>query len=154
MAWYVPLNVEIPIRTSRGTCSGIHTSANAGMALTRVVHVCRTCDRNAPPATTAARAGTALATTLRGLLATTPGADWDVREVACLNGCLKPCNVAFRGPDRYSYRFSRITPADLPQILAFGDCYWRAATGEVAEEKIPEALRAKLTVRTPPRGHW
>ncbi len=122
--------------------------------MTRTVTVCRTCDRNAPPDSGAAQAGTALAAALRAVLAATPKAHWDVREVACLNGCLKPCNVAFRGPDRYTYRFSRITPEDLPQIVAFGNRYWREATGEVAPAKIPAVLRAKLTVCTPPRGHW
>lgn len=122
--------------------------------MTRTVYVCRTCDRNAPPDSGAAQAGTMLASAMCDLLAARPDAPWDVREVACLNGCLKPCNVAFRGPDRYTYRFSRVTTGDLAQIIAFGICYWREATGEVAREKIPDALRAKLTVCTPPRGHW
>ena len=122
--------------------------------MTRVVYVCRTCERNAPPGSGPARAGAALATALRAVLAAKPEADWNVREVACLNGCLKPCNVSFRGPDRYTYRFSRITGGDLPQIAEFGRRYWREAAGEVSMEKIPEDVRAKLTVCTPPRGHW
>lgn len=121
--------------------------------MSRLVYVCRTCDRNAPPGSRAAQAGGALAAALRNVLAA-QGPDGDVREVACLNGCLRPCNVAFRGPDRHTYRFSRITPADLPQIAAFAGRYWNEATGAVTDERIPEALRAKLTVRTPPRGHW
>lgn len=120
--------------------------------MTRVVYVCRTCDRNAAPGSAPAQAGTALAAALRDALAADP--DWVVREVACLNGCLKPCNIAFRGPDRYTYRFSRLSADDVAGIVAFGQRYWRAAAGEVAGEKIPEALRAKLTVRTPPRGQW
>ena len=122
--------------------------------MTRIVYVCRTCDRNAPPGSEAAQAGSFLASAMRKLLAATPQANWEVREVACLNGCLKPCNFSFRGPDRYTYRFSRITADDLPQIVEFGGRYWRAAAGEVAGEKIPEELRAKLTVCTPPRGNW
>lgn len=120
----------------------------------RIVCVCRTCDRNAPRGSGAADAGTVLAAALRDLVAARPGENWDVREVACLNGCLKPCNVAVRGADRYTYRFSRVTPGDLPQFVAFAEAYWREANGEVAPEKIPEPLRAKLTVCTPPRGHW
>ncbi len=120
--------------------------------MTRVVYVCRSCDRNAAPGSASAEAGTVLAMTLRDALAADP--DWDVREVACLNGCLKPCNIAFRGPDRYTYRFSRLGADDVPGIVEFGSRYWRAADGEVPGEKIPEDLRAKLTVRTPPRGQW
>lgn len=120
----------------------------------RIVYVCRTCDRNAPPGSGPAQAGAALASGLREVFAAHANAEWDVREVACLNGCLKPCNVSFRGPDRYTYRFSRVTAGDLPHIVEFGGRYWLEAAGEVAEEKIPGDLRAKLTVCTPPRGHW
>jgi len=120
----------------------------------RLIYVCRTCDRNTEPAPGQRRAGEALAANLREFLDADDEADWDVREVACLNGCLKPCNLSFRGADRFTYRFSRVTVADMPDIAAFGRAYWEVAGGEVAAERIPPGLRAKLTVYTPPRGRW
>ena len=71
-------------------------------------------------------------------------------KVPCLNGCLRPCNVAFRASRKYNLRFSRLGPEDAGAILEFARAYLEHSTGDVPEEKWPEALRGRRTVRTPP----
>ena len=117
--------------------------------MTRLVYVCTTCDRNAR-VQDGDSAGAALAHELRAGC----GAALIVRAVACLSGCLRPCNVAFRGADRFTFRFSRVVADDVPAIVEFGGEYWHSAEGDVPVDRIGLALRAKLTVRTPPRGRW
>jgi predicted metal-binding protein len=116
--------------------------------------VCRTCDRNAPGGLGERSAGEELACRIRDTIDTGDERGWTVRAVACLNGCLNPCNVAFRGADRYTYRFSRLNEADVDDILAFGEHYWSVPEGAVEPNRIPGALHAKMTVCTPPRGRW
>ena len=71
-------------------------------------------------------------------------------KVPCLNGCLRPCNVALRASGKYNLRFSRLEPEDAAAILDFAHTYLEHPTGDVPEDEWPEALRGKRTVRTPP----
>jgi predicted metal-binding protein len=118
------------------------------------VFVCTTCDRNAPRTASAGSAGQSLSAALRAAIDADPGTDLNVREVACLNGCLHPCNIGFRGAGRYTYRFSKLGPADLPAVLEFSASYWQSPEGGVAPDRLPPGLSAKLSVHTPPRGRW
>ena len=124
------------------------------MPAAKLIFVCRTCDRNAPVGLGERSAGEGLACQIRDKVDPHGERRWAVREVACLNGCLNPCNVAFRGADRYTYRFSRLGGADVTHILAFGTLYWSSPEGAVEPDRIPAALRAKMSVCTPPRGRW
>ena len=71
-------------------------------------------------------------------------------KVPCLNGCLRPCNVALRASGKYNLRFSRLEPEDAGAVLDFAHAYLDHPTGDLPEEEWPEALRGKRTVRTPP----
>lgn len=73
-----------------------------------------------------------------------------LRAVHCLNGCKSPCNVAFRSPGKHGLRFSHLTPDNAGEVLSFLGAYFESEVGDVAEADIPEGLRGKLTVRTPP----
>lgn len=73
-----------------------------------------------------------------------------LRAVHCLNGCKSPCNVAFRAAGKYGLRFSRLTQENAAEVLAFLAAYNASAAGDVPEGEIPEGMRGKLTVRTPP----
>ena len=54
-----------------------------------------------------------------------------------------------------AFAFSLVpNAADVDDILAFGAHYWSAPEGAVEPNRIPCALRAKMTVCTPPRGRW
>ena len=115
--------------------------------------VCNTCDRNGAIGPSGYSAGTILASAIRAHIAATDAADeWCVRDVPCLNGCLRPCNVAFRGRDRFTYRFSRVVAADAAALLRFGAEYWDSPRGLVDDDRIPPVLRTKMTVCMPPLG--
>ena len=73
-----------------------------------------------------------------------------LRAVHCLNGCKSQCNVAFRSPGKHGLRFSHLTPENAGEVVAFLGAYHKSDIGDVPEEAIPEGMRGKLTVRTPP----
>ena len=73
-----------------------------------------------------------------------------LRAVHCLNGCKTPCNVAFRSPGKHGLRFSNLTPENAGEVLSFLGAYFESDVGNIPEGDIPEGLRGKLTVRTPP----
>ncbi|MBI2801186.1 MAG: DUF1636 domain-containing protein [Gammaproteobacteria bacterium] len=114
---------------------------------TALIFVCGTCDRDKPEMRT--KAGAALANAILAKLAA-GSSPMQVRKVACLNGCRRPCNAAFRGHGRWTYRFSQCAPSDVDDLVAFGTRYWQTAQGEVSDQVLPPTLRAKLSVRTPP----
>ena len=73
-----------------------------------------------------------------------------LRAVHCLNGCKSPCNVAFRSPGKHGLRFSHLTPENAGEVLSFLGAYLDSEVGDVPETAVPEGMRGKLTVRTPP----
>lgn len=110
-----------------------------------LLFVCTTCDRAA--GAQAPSRGRLLAEALQH------GArDFEVREVACLNGCPNPCNVALRGHGRWTWRFSGCTLGDVPALRALTLAYWRAPRGELAPDALPPGLVARISARTPPPG--
>ena len=78
------------------------------------------------------------------------GSGLELREVACLNGCLHPCNAALRAPARATLRFSALGPDDVAPLLEFAADYWRSRPGSEAKLALPAALAAKLSTTTPP----
>ncbi len=118
----------------------------------QLIYVCRTCARAAHPGSSEAGAGLRLAEQISAALAA-GGGELDVREVACLNGCLQPCNVALRGSGRNTLRFSHVVEADVPSLIVFSRQYWASAPGQDVSESIPPQLRVKLTVDTAPLAH-
>ena len=73
-----------------------------------------------------------------------------IRAVHCLNGCKSPCNVALRSPGKHGLRFSHLTPENARDVLSFLSSYHDSEVGDVPETEMPESMRGKLTVRTPP----
>ena len=138
-----------PPRGGRRAASTIHR-----------LYVCTTCVRDlrlAPDETSRGqRLAEALEHGLGGGLGRegndSPGADPQLHfiKVPCLNGCLSPCNVALRASGKFNLRFSRLEPDDARAVLDFAHTYLDHPTGDVPEEKWPEPLRGKRTVRTPP----
>ena len=74
----------------------------------------------------------------------------DLRGVFCLNGCKNPCNVSFRARDKFSLRFSHLTPDHAADVVAVAEAYAGSADGDLADSEIPGALQGKVSVRTPP----
>ena len=115
--------------------------------------VCRTCVRDAPIAPNEASKGSIMASRLRTLLREA-GLDRRVqmRVVSCLNGCVNPCNIAFRGKEKYSFRFGGLEPDDAAAAIAFAKAYSNHRQGHVPPEEWHEPLRAKLSSKIAPPG--
>ncbi|MDJ0957399.1 MAG: DUF1636 domain-containing protein [Arenicellales bacterium] len=73
-----------------------------------------------------------------------------LRRVNCLNGCLNPCNIALRAPDKYNLRFSRLTPQSAASLVQFAIAYMQSSDGIVPVESWPDELKGNQTVCTPP----
>ncbi len=99
------------------------------------------------------RQGTFLLDAVRDLIDAEPLPDsLNLRAVYCLNGCKSPCNVGFREARKHHVRFSHLTPEHAADVIAYARAYQASATGEVADDETPAAMRGKMTVRTPPIG--
>ena len=99
------------------------------------------------------RQGTFLLEAVRDLIEADPLPETlNLRAVYCLNGCKSPCNVGFRAASKHHVRFSRLTPENAADVLAYARAYQASASGDVSEEETPPPMRGKMTVRTPPIG--
>ena len=118
------------------------------------LYVCTTCVRDLRLAPGEASRGQRLADELKLRLDEEPGGNGGAGlhfiKVPCLNGCLSPCNVAFRASGKFNLRFSRLEPDYAEAVLDFARIYLDHPTGDVPEAEWPKALRGKRTVRTPP----
>ena len=99
------------------------------------------------------RQGTFLLDAVRDMIEAEPLPDTlNLRAVYCLNGCKSPCNVGFRAAGKHHVRFSRLTPENAADVLAYARTYQASTDGDVPEDETPAAMRGKMTVRTPPIG--
>ena len=116
--------------------------------MTRML-VCRTCPRYEPQ-----RPGTVTRGTALGLEAKARGAGGQeiaVMAVNCLAGCKHPCNAAVDAPDKVRLRFSRLSESDLDLLFEVAELHRASADGDIPVDELPEALRDKLTARSPAR---
>lgn len=111
-----------------------------------LLFVCVRCHRYADARSDAAGAGLALAESLAAL----GGHALEVRQVACLGGCPRPCNVALRGRARPSLLFSGVDVTDGAALIEFATAYWALTPGGDVLTAVPPTLRAKLTRQSPP----
>jgi predicted metal-binding protein len=121
---------------------------------TNVVFVCTSCDHNKPVSNDRVSEGGSLAIAFVEYLNSREDIDLAVQKIACLSGCLKPCNVALRGRDRSTFRFSHVTEQNIGAITDFGNLYWGTVDGDVGVEELAQEIRSKLTIHTPPKGRW
>lgn len=122
------------------------------MSLNRL-YICQTCVRDKALAHGEHSRGRQLSDSVKQILQTHHLGRQDrfvLRQVNCLSGCLNPCNIALRGQGKYNLRFSRLTPEDAPAVIDLAALYIDHPLGDVAEAHWPEALKGKLTARTPP----
>ena len=126
--------------------------SSAGAAAT--FYICRSCVwSQSARERDGKRQGTFLLDAVRALIEADPLPKMlNLRAVYCLNGCLSPCNVAFRSAGKHHVRFSRLSPENAADILAYARAYQASPDGDVHEDETPEAMRGKMTVRTPPIG--
>ena len=113
-------------------------------------YVCQTCMRDEPLSPGRDTRGAQLDAALRQALGEQPVAGLTLVRVACLNGCLNPCNVSFRAPRKFALRLSRLTAADAADLLTLARRYLAHETGDLADDDWPEGLRERLSACVPP----
>ena len=114
------------------------------------LYVCQTCRRDEKRGPGERSRGQQLAAAVQEELAERPVAGLTLVRVACLNGCLNPCNVSLRAPRKFALRFSRMESQHAADVCALARTYLTHPTGDVSEGEWPEALRGHLTARVPP----
>lgn len=72
-----------------------------------------------------------------------------VQKTQCMSGCTKPSTLAFRAAGKTAYLFGQITPADLPDLMAFAKAYQTSADGTFGDARIFGDLRHKALARIP-----
>lgn len=108
--------------------------------------VCTTCR---PPGhdPAAPRPGTVLAAALADALPE----GVRLRRVECLANCNRPCTVALRGAERWSYVYGDIDPVrDLAAVIEGAGRYRAAPDGLVPWRERPEHFRKHCIARLPP----
>ena len=74
-----------------------------------------------------------------------------VRAVQCLGVCKRPTTAAVSGPDRYTFVFADLTPADGAIALRdFALSYARSDYGLVPWRERAQVLRRGMIARIPP----
>ena len=74
-----------------------------------------------------------------------------VRAVQCLGVCKRPTTAAVSGPDRYTFVFADIEPADGATALRdFARSYARSDYGLVPWRERAQVLRRGMIARIPP----
>ena len=114
------------------------------------LYICQTCQRDAPLAPGQQSRGALLTRALTEALGHERFGNVLLVRVACLNGCLNPCNLALRGPRKYSLRLSRVTNDDVQAVLELLATYVHHETGDIADNEWPDGLADRLSARVPP----
>lgn len=78
----------------------------------------------------------------------------DVRGVACLSNCNRPCTVAFVGPGKLAYVYGDLGTGveDAAAAIAMAGLYAASANGITVWRERPERFRRGLIARIPPFG--
>lgn len=82
---------------------------------------------------------------------------WATREgfviapYECLSACTRPCVVALRAPNKYTYVFGDLTTGSSESaIIECATLYRRSPTDFMEREQRPPALRNGILSRVPP----
>jgi predicted metal-binding protein len=118
-----------------------------GWIMAATLYVCATCkaDQIVP------EGGQPLGAQLRdALLAAECPAGVTIKPVDCLSACSQGCAVALQGAGKWGYVYGRLTPADVPDILAGAAAYAASADGIVPWRERPVIFRKQSLSRIPP----
>ncbi len=117
------------------------------------LHICQTCERDAPSDASGLSRGQRLTDRIvEALNKTEVAQQFAIRKVPCLSGCVNPCNVSFRATGKVSLRFGGLDESLVDDVVAFACLYHDSQDGDVDQGRWPPALREKMTARTPVPG--
>jgi len=111
------------------------------------LYVCATCkaDQIVP------QGGQPLGAQLRdALLAAECPQGVTIKSIDCLSACSQGCAVALQGRGKWGYVYGRLTPADVPDILAGAAAYAASTDGIVPWRERPIIFRKQSLARIPP----
>ena len=112
-----------------------------------VISICTTCKTQDPAAEVV---GPKLLAAVRDVVSTGDGS-MAVRAVQCLGVCKRPTTAAVSGPDRYTFVFADLQPADGAAALRdFAVSYARSDYGLVPWRERAQVLRRCMIARIPP----
>ena len=114
------------------------------------LYVCQTCARDEFRGPDDPSRGQRLSVAIERELSKEPVDGLTLVRVACLNGCLSPCNVSLRAPRKFALRLSRLDEAHARDVCALARTYIEDATGDVPQARWPTDLRGRLSARVPP----
>lgn len=121
--------------------------------MTTILLVCETCgyDASQPDAV---RPGESLAQLLEHTLAEQDeSAPRPVlQRFRCLMACKRACAVQVRAPDKMGYVLGDFEPdaVAVEALLAYCEKHHASASGQVAYQEWPEAIKGKFVARIPP----
>ena len=84
------------------------------------------------------------------LLAADCPAGVTIKAVDCLSACSQGCSVALQARGKWGYVYGRLTPADVPDILAGAAAYAASSDGIVPWRERPVIFRKQSLARIPP----
>lgn len=111
------------------------------------LYVCATCKADQIVLTGGQPLGAQL---LGALLAADCPAGVTIKPVECLSACSQGCSIALQGPGKWGYVYGRLTPADVPDILAGAASYAESVDGIVPWRQRPQIFRKQSLARIPP----
>jgi predicted metal-binding protein len=112
-----------------------------------VISICTTCKTQDAAAEVV---GPKLLTAVRDVVST-GDASIALRAVQCLGVCKRPTTAAVSGPDRYTFVFADLQPADGATALRdFAVSYARSDYGLVPWRERAQVLRRGMIARIPP----
>lgn len=115
-----------------------------------VITVCDTCRREArKELAEEPSCGEGL---LAEIAAAAAAAGVDVRQVSCLMGCERACNVAISAPGKLTYVLGRFDPTReaAAGIVEYAQGHSESETGAVPFRQWPQAVKGHFVARVPP----
>lgn len=76
-----------------------------------------------------------------------------LRGVRCMSQCKRPCVVSLSAPERFTYLFGDLSPADQTHVTALFDLvqsFSASEDGFLERKERPLPLRASILGRLPP----
>jgi predicted metal-binding protein len=109
------------------------------------LHICTTCRAGLPLAEGETAPGQHLFNTV---MSHATGA-LKVLPVKCLSSCDHGCAAAISAPGKWTYLLGGLTPALVPDLLAYAATYAQHPTGTVLPSKRPASLAKMILGRVP-----
>jgi len=119
-----------------------------GMDMAATLYVCATCKADQLVPIGALPLGAQL---LGALLAADCPEGVTIKSVECLSACSNGCAVALQSTGKWGYVYGRLTPDDVPDILAGAAAYAEAPDGIVPWRARPTIFRKQSLARIPPQ---